>query len=90
MLEAFEEVSEFADAELSALVLTGATSLNPGLPLTENQRSLLLPLMEKREDESSQSVGYTSSSRATASSSSSETLESIVFMGSTVHKLAER
>ena len=43
---AFKEVSEFADAELSALVLMGGTSLNPGLPLTENQRTRLRELRE--------------------------------------------
>lgn len=37
--EAFREVSEFADAELSALVLMGGSSHNPGLPLTDNQKS---------------------------------------------------
>ena len=36
---AFREVSEFADAELSALVLLGGSSFNPGLPLTDNQKA---------------------------------------------------
>ena len=43
---AFKEISEFADAELLALVLTGGTSLNPGLPLMENQKKRLLELTE--------------------------------------------
>ena len=38
-IEAFREVSKFADAELSALVLLGGSALNPGLPLTDNQRA---------------------------------------------------
>ena len=33
------EVSNFADAELSALVLLGNSGLNTGLPLTENQKA---------------------------------------------------
>ena len=37
--EAFKEVSQFADMELGALILLGGTSLNPGLPLTDNQRA---------------------------------------------------
>ena len=37
--EALGEVFAFADAELSALVLVGGSSLNPGLPLTDNQRA---------------------------------------------------
>jgi len=36
---AIEKVAAFADAELGALVLSGNSSLNPGLPLTENQKS---------------------------------------------------
>ena len=43
---AFKEISEFADAELSALVLMGGTSLNPGLPLTENQKKRILEVKE--------------------------------------------
>merc|ERR1739836_313797 len=34
---AFKEVSECANRELSALVLIGGSSFNPGLPLTDNQ-----------------------------------------------------
>ena len=37
-LQALQEVSQLADAELSALVLLGGSSLNPGLPLTDNQK----------------------------------------------------
>jgi hypothetical protein len=36
---ALEKVATFADAELGALVLSGNSSLNPGLPLTENQKA---------------------------------------------------
>ena len=56
-LEAFKEVSEFAEAELSALVLTGGTSLNPGLPLTENQRSRLLQLRENEKKRAAKASG---------------------------------
>ena len=44
--EAFVEVSEFADAELSALVLLGGSALNPGLPLTDNQKARLQNIKE--------------------------------------------
>ena len=37
--QALTEVSRFADTELSALVILGGSSLNPGLPLTENQKA---------------------------------------------------
>ena len=43
---AFQQISEFADAELSALALMGGTSLNLGLRLTENQKKRLLDLKE--------------------------------------------
>ena len=46
---AFKEVSEFADAELSALVLLGGTSLNPGLPLTDNQKTRQLHIKENEK-----------------------------------------
>ena len=36
---AIEAVHAFADAELGALILQGNSQLNPGLPLTENQRN---------------------------------------------------
>ena len=53
---AFKEVSEFADAELSALVLMGGTSLNPGLPLTENKKT---PLRELKEVEKKRAAKVT-------------------------------
>lgn len=56
-LEAFKEVSEFADAELSALVLLGRTSLNPGLPLTENQRTRQLQLKENENKRAAKASG---------------------------------
>jgi len=37
--QAFERVAAFADSELGALVLSGHSSLNTGLPLTENQKA---------------------------------------------------
>ena len=37
--QALTEVSRFADTELSALVTLGGSSLNPGLPLTDNQKA---------------------------------------------------
>ena len=37
--DAFQQVSDFADAELSALVLLGGSSLKTGLPLTDNQKA---------------------------------------------------
>ena len=36
---AIETVAAFADSELGALVLAGNSSLNPGMPLTDNQKS---------------------------------------------------
>ena len=56
-LEAFKEVSEFADAQLSALVSTGGTSLNPGLPLTDNQTSRLLQLRENEKKRAAKASG---------------------------------
>ena len=37
--QAIEAVSAFADAELGAMILQGNSQLNPGLPLTENQKN---------------------------------------------------
>ena len=56
-LEAFKEVFEFADAELSALVLLGGTSLNPGLPLTENQKTRQLQLKENEKKRAAKASG---------------------------------
>ena len=47
--QAFRIVSEFADSELAALVLTGGTSQNPGLPLTENQKKRLQDFNDKEK-----------------------------------------
>ena len=48
-MAAFMEVSTFADRELSALVLLGGSSLNPGLPLTDNQRARQTQLKENEK-----------------------------------------
>ena len=53
---AFQQVSEFADAELSALVLMGGTSLNHGLPLTENQKKRLIDLKEGEKKRAAKAV----------------------------------
>ena len=53
---AFQQVSEFADAELSGLVLMGGTSLNPGLPLTQNQKKRLLDLKEGEKKRAAKAV----------------------------------
>ncbi len=45
-MNTFREVSEFADTELSALVLMGGSSLNPGLPMTDNQKARQQQLKE--------------------------------------------
>ena len=37
--QALQEVSQFADTELSALVIPGGSALNTGLPLTDNQKA---------------------------------------------------
>ena len=44
--QALSEVSRFADTELSALVILGGSSLNPGLPLTDNQKARQLQIKE--------------------------------------------
>ena len=54
---AFKEISEFADAELSALVLMGGTSLNPGLPLAENQKKRLLDIKEGEKKRAAKASG---------------------------------
>ena len=40
-MEAMQKVAEFAEYELSALVLHGGTGLNTGLPMTANQKAQL-------------------------------------------------
>ena len=44
--QAIEKVAAFADAELGALVLAGNNNLNPGLPLTDNQKARLQQIRE--------------------------------------------
>ena len=55
--ESFKAVSEFADAELSALVLLGGTALNPGLPLTDNQKARQLQLKEAEKKRAARAAG---------------------------------
>ena len=43
-IEAIQQVAEFAEAELGALVLVGGTAQNTGLPLTDNQRTRQLQI----------------------------------------------
>eukprot|EP00959_Pyramimonas_sp_CCMP1952_P368174 7712339-Pyramimonas_sp.AAC.1 len=64
--EAFKEVSEFADAELSALVLLGGTSLNPGLPLTDNQRARQVQIKENEKKRASRAAAAASEPAASA------------------------
>ena len=43
---AIEQVADFADAELGALVLHGGSGLNTGLPLTDNQKARLASMKD--------------------------------------------
>ena len=54
--EAFKEVSEFADAELLALVCLGGNFLNPGLPLTDNQKARQVQLKENEKKRAAKTV----------------------------------
>eukprot|EP00959_Pyramimonas_sp_CCMP1952_P384509 8058388-Pyramimonas_sp.AAC.1 len=64
--EAFKEVPEFADAELSALVLLGGTPLNPGLPLTDNQRARQVQFKENEKKRASRAAAAASEAASSA------------------------
>ena len=76
--DAFREVSDFADKELSALVLLGGTSLNPGLPLTDNQKARQLQIKENEKKTAGKAAAATAAAATAAAGSASPAVPAVV------------
>ena len=80
-VEAVERVSTFANTELAALVLHGGTSLNTGLPLTDNQKARLQQI--KESDKRRAAAAKTAPTRTAAVTNNSTTTGAVKLSSTT-------